>query len=147
MRSALEVVDSAKVDAPCHEQPGWACVQSVDWAEEGGEEGVLSLAATLPSCCGGGICLQPWTGSPSIGSPRSLQLAFRVSGLQIVGLLSPHSTCKPVSFHVCVYIVRWFCFLRGTLMGTPSVCETVTVRTRRTFLGQTPPLSSAVAPP
>lgn len=125
MRSALEVVDSAKVDAPCHQQPGWA--SSSPWTEQKEERRACCpwLPPSLPAA-ESGICLLPWDWELRHRLPGSLQLAFPGLWLTDRGTSQPSQSCKPVSFHVCVYIMCWFCFLWGTPMGTPSVCETVT---------------------
>lgn len=107
---------------------------------------MLSLAATLLPAAETASVFSPGTGSPSIGSLGLYSWLSQVSGLQIVGLLSPHNRVSQFPF-MYVYISCVGSVSSGNpQVGTPSVCETVT--------DQNPvgpswgrPLLSSAAPP
>ena len=70
-----EAVDSAKVDAPCRQQPGWA--SSNPWTEQNEKERrecCSCLPSSLPAAMSGASVFCPGTGSYRIMRPWSLQL-------------------------------------------------------------------------
>lgn len=70
-----EAVDSAKVDAPCRQQPGWASSNpGTEQNEKERRECCPCLPSSLPAAVSGASVFCPGTGSYSIMRPWSLQL-------------------------------------------------------------------------